>query len=207
MDKLVVGYVRCSTLDQQTERQNQGLNGLRKFDRIYEDKVSGAVKFSSRPYGSRLIQDVKDGLVGEVWFWETSRIGRDLSDILSTLDFFADSGVQVNIVKEGIRLLDDDGKVNPTTRMVLSVMGAVSTLALNHIKEAQKQGIAVAKARGVYLGRKHGTKETIDKFLNKKKNKDITRLLNDGVKSSHISSILGVSQTTINKVKVALKVK
>lgn len=206
MDKMVVGYVRISTMTQNTDRQYEGLGSIRSFDRIYEDKVSGSVPFVERPSGRRLIADIEVGSIKEVYVWETSRLGRNLQDILSTIDLFTTKGVQLNIVKDGIRVLNDDGTINSTAQLILSVMSAVSQLELSHIRERQYQGIQVRKAKGLYVGRKYGTKETQERFLSKKKSRSIQRMLEEGHRIRHIAAILDVSPTTIYKVRKAVSV-
>lgn len=204
MKGLIVGYTRTSTIGQKTDRQTEGLTNMREFDRIYEDKVSGSIPLRDRPAGKRLVEDVEKGQVKEVYVWEVSRLGRNLPSVLETIQYFTDRGVNVVIVKEGLRMLNEDGTTNSTAQLVLSVMSAVSQLELTHIKERQAQGIQIAKAQGKYLGRKHGTRETTERFLQKKKSKTIIKML-ETHRVRHISAILGVSPTTIYKVQKAVQ--
>lgn len=69
------------------------------------------------------------------------------------------------------------------------------------IREAQAQGIALAKARGIYEGRKQNTKETTSDFLQKPKNLKATELIKKGYKGSEIAKILEISPTTVSKIK------
>lgn len=204
---MIVSYVRTSTIGQNTDRQHEGLAGIRKFDRVYEDKVSGSIEFKSRPSGKRLIDDINQGLIKEVFVWETSRLGRSLTDVLATIEFFTTNGVQLVSVKEGLRMLNEDGTINPTAQLILSVMSAVAQLELSHIKERQAQGIQIAKAQGKYIGRKYGTNESVDAFLNKKKSRSIIRMLNENHCVRHIAAILKVSPTTIYKVQKTLRLQ
>jgi len=71
----------------------------------------------------------------------------------------------------------------------------------NQIRERQLQGIEIAKAKGVYKGRKMGTKEDVLTFLSKPKNKKITELLKKGYRSTEIQKITGASPNTINKIR------
>ena len=204
---MIVSYVRTSTIGQNTDRQHEGLAAIKKFDRVYEDKVSGSIEFKSRPSGKRLIDDIGQGIIKEVYVWETSRLGRSLTDVLSTIEFFTKNGVQLISVKEGLRMLNDDGTINPTAQLILSVMSAVAQLELSHIKERQAQGIQIAKAQGKYIGRKYGTNESAETFLNKKKSRSIVKMLNEKHRVRHISAILKVSPTTIYKVQKAMQLQ
>lgn len=199
--KMIVAYSRVSTIGQNTDRQTIGLKGLATYDRMYEDKVSGVIPFAERPAGRRLIQDVNKGLVASVYVWEVSRIGRDLPDIHRTIQFFVDNRVQLIIHNEGISLLTADGNLNPAAQLVLSVMAALSQIERTNIRERTMQGIQVAKVNGKYLGRRRGTSESPAHFLAKPKSKRITEMLSCSYPVSHIARILGVSPTTVNKVK------
>jgi DNA invertase Pin-like site-specific DNA recombinase len=199
--KLIVCYSRVSSAGQSLDRQTEGFSAKQSFNRTYSDKVSGIVPFAERPSGARLLEDCRQGIIGEIHFWELSRLGRDTFDILATVQFFVKAGVQVVIEKEGIRLLDADGKVNPTASIIIAVMSALAGIERNNIRERQLEGIAVAKAQGKYVGRKHGTTESANKFLAKPKSKEIAKLLDADYPIAHIAKVLEVSTTTVVKVK------
>jgi DNA invertase Pin-like site-specific DNA recombinase len=200
--KLVVTYARVSSVGRQKlDRQTEGFAASQKFDRNYTDKISGIVPFADRPNGARLLEDCRNGLISEVHFWELSRLGRDVLDITATLQFFIKVGIQVVIQKEHIRLLDDDGKVDPCASIIVAVMTALSSIERSNILERQMEGIAIAKAKGIYVGRKHGTRESAEKFLQKPKSVNICKLLDERYRVVHIAKVLGVSTTTVIKVK------
>lgn len=203
--KMIVSYERVSSIGQNVGRQTHGLNSLQTFDRTYQDKVSGSVPFSERPSGRRLMDDVSRGLIETIYFWECSRIGRDVADIHNTLKFFSSHGVQVIIHKENIRLLNDDGTANQTAQLVLSVMAALSDIERQNIRERMMEGIALARIQGKYVGRRKGTTESIAQFLSKPKSRKIVQMLKEGHKKIHISAILGVSHNTIAKVEKSLQ--
>jgi DNA invertase Pin-like site-specific DNA recombinase len=200
---LVVQYVRCSTLNQNTARQKGSPDGLKPFQKVYEDKgVSGSVPFVDRPSGRVLINDAKKGLIREVHVVSVDRLGRSIQDIHSTIGLLTELKVCVVIEKEGIRTLNNDGTRNHTGDMVLSVMACVAQMEKDIIADRVRQGIAVARALGKYSGRKKGTSETTYKFLNKPKSKKIAEMLDDGMYPiSHISKVLGVSKMSVYKVK------
>jgi DNA invertase Pin-like site-specific DNA recombinase len=195
-----VGYVRVSTVDQKTDRQLVGLED-KGLNHIYSDKVSGSVAFGDRPSGRRLLRDVEQGKIDEIHFWSVDRVGRDIKDITNVLHGFMERGVQVVIHKEGLRLLTPDGKPNPTSTLVLSVMTAIAQIERIAIRERAAEGLAVARAKGRLIGRKKGTTETRDKFLAKPKSMLIRRYLEKGHTIVETSKLAGCSTTTCVKVK------
>lgn len=203
--KLTVCYVRTSSVTQNASRQLEGFSASQPFDRTYVDKISGIVPFAERPNGSRLLADCQAGLIGEVHFWELSRCGRDVLDITATIQLFVKLGVQVVIQKEGIRLLDDEGKLNPTASIIVAVLSALAGIERQNIRERQLEGIAIAKAQGKYVGRKFGTVESVERFLSKPKSQRIRKYLDEGYPVVHVATLLGVSTTTVCKVKRLMK--
>ena len=122
-------------------------------------------------------------------------------DVLSTIQFFVKSNVQVIIKKEGVQLLDDSGKLNPTASVIVAVLSALAGIERENIKERQREGIELAKLKGKYVGRRHGTTESTDRFLAKPKSMEIAKLLDAGYPILHIAKVLEVSTTTVVKVK------
>ncbi|MBC9812182.1 recombinase family protein [Crocinitomicaceae bacterium CZZ-1] len=196
--KLSVLYVRCSSIDQRTDRQrvNEG-----DFDWIIEDKISGNIEFFKRPGGAQLKKLIDDGIVSSISIWSIDRSGRNLLDILQTLKYCTEKNIQVNFLSQGLRTLDEDGKENPIAKMVISILGVIAEMQREQIREAQAQGIALAKARNAYHGRKQNTKETTADFLNKTKNTKALELLKKGYKGTEVSKIIGLSKTTVSKIK------
>lgn len=196
--KLSVLYVRTSSIDQRTDRQRVNEED---FDWIIEDKISGSVEFFKRPGGEQLKKLIDDGMVSSISIWSIDRSGRNLLDILQTLKYCTEKKIQVNFLSQGLRTLDEDGRENPIAKMVISILGVIAEMQREQIREAQAQGIALAKARNAYHGRKQNTKETTADFLNKTKNTKGLELLKKGYKGSEVSKIVGLSKTTVSKIK------
>lgn len=119
----------------------------RSSTRPTPNKVSGIVPFAERPSGARLLEDCQRGLIGEIHFWELSRLGRDTFDILATVQKFVKMGVQVIVATEGFRLLDDSGKLNSTASIIVAVLSALAGIERTNIWERKLQGIVIAKAQ------------------------------------------------------------
>ncbi|MES2589748.1 MAG: recombinase family protein [Bacteroidota bacterium] len=195
--QLKVLYTRVSSFDQKTDRQK--VNEI-DYNWIIEDKISGSVDFFKRPGGIELKKLIEDDAVSVVDIWSIDRAGRNLLDILQTLKYMTEKGIQVNFISQGLKTLDDEKKENPIAKMVIGILGIIAEMQRTQIREAQAQGIAIAKARNVYQGRKQNTKETVADFLKKPKNVKAFELLKKGYKGTEVAKILEMSKTTIVKV-------
>lgn len=138
-----VGYIRVSTLTQNTERQLEGL----KLDRTFEDKVSG--KSQDRPALQEMLKHVRAG--DEVVIHSMDRLARNLGDLLQIVTGLTSRGVKVTFRKESMTFTGDDSSAS---KLMLSIMGAVAEFERSMILERQREGIAIAKAKGAYKGRK-----------------------------------------------------
>jgi DNA invertase Pin-like site-specific DNA recombinase len=139
-----IGYVRVSSFDQNPERQLDQV----QVDRIFTDKASG--KDTRRPELDRLLTFVRDG--DTVVVHSMDRLARNLDDLRSLVQQLAQRGVRVEFVKESLTFTGED---SPMANLMLSVMGAFAEFERALIRERQKEGIALAKQRGVYRGRKN----------------------------------------------------
>ena len=178
MKKQAILYKRVSTGEQNTARQEAIKIGLK----VYEDKVSGSVPFASRNYGSQIVDEIKEGLISEIHVHSIDRLGRNTLDILTTIQFMTENGVNVISNKEGLRTLNDDGSENMVTKMMIGILGTLAQFERERMKERQKEGIVKAKQRGQYKdnGRPTGSGEDLDTFFKKPKVKKILRELKRG---------------------------
>lgn len=194
---MIAFYARVSSLDQKTDRQLTSIEGMK----VFEDRCSGSIPFQDRPAGRMVVDTMNTGDLEELVVHSLDRLGRDLLDILKTIELFTENEVPIRIQKEGLRTLDDDGHQNPTSRLVISVLGVVAEMERSQIRERQLEGIAIAKAKGLYVGRKSGTVEGRAKFLGKPRIRRITEYLQQDYKGVEIQKIMGCSPNTISKVK------
>ena len=194
---MIAFYARVSSLDQKTDRQLTSIEGMK----VFEDHCSGSIPFQERPSGRRVIDTMMSGDLEELVVHSLDRLGRDLLDILRTIELFTEHTVPIRIQKEGLRTLDDDGRQNPTSRLVISVLGVVAEMERSQIRERQLEGIAIAKAKGAYVGRKPGSVEGRGKFLAKPRIRQISDYLQRGYKGVEIRKIVGCSPNTISKVR------
>ena len=139
-----VGYVRVSSVDQNTVRQLDAIT----VDRTFTDKASG--KDTTRPKLDELIAFVRDG--DTVIVHSMDRLARNLDDLRQLVRTLTGKGVRVEFVKENLTFTGED---SPMATLLLSVMGAFAEFERALILERQREGIAAAKQRGgVYTGRK-----------------------------------------------------
>jgi DNA invertase Pin-like site-specific DNA recombinase len=191
-------YVRCSTIEQKTDRQRVNESN---FDFVIEDKCSGGIPFFERTGGIEIKKMADNDILKSLSVWQIDRLGRDLRDIINTIHYFNQKGITINFVSQGLRTLDDNGKENPISKMMISILGVVGEMERNQIKERQLEGIRIAKLKGVYKGRKNGASEDTLTFLSKEKNKKAVHLLKKGYKAVEISKIVGIHLNTITKIK------
>ena len=142
----IVGYVRVSTLDQNTGRQLEQMKD-EHTDIIFEDHISG--KSLDRPELDKMLKHVRKCDV--VVVHSMDRLARNLRDLRNLVDDLTDRGVVVKFLKEH---LEFTGEANSTAKLMLNIMGAVAEFEREMILERQREGIALAKSEGKYKGGK-----------------------------------------------------
>lgn len=139
-------YIRTSTKMQNQDRQeNKKVEG----EKIYSDVCSGSIPFMERVQGSKLIQDIKNGLVSKVSFHACDRCGRNTLDVISTLTLISSYGVNIRIENLGLESIIN-GKVNPMFNMITMLLAEVSTMEKNNLLERQREAIDL-----ILLNEKH----------------------------------------------------
>lgn len=138
-----IGYIRISTTDQNTARQEVLMKEL-GVGQVFIDRMSG--KSTDRPELKRMMNFVREGDV--VMVESISRFARNTRDLLELVEKLTAKGVEFVSKKEAI------DTTTPTGKFMLTVFGAVAELEREYILQRQKEGIAIAKANGVYKGRK-----------------------------------------------------
>ena len=88
---------------------------------------------------------------------------------------------------------------------MIGILGTLAEFELSRIKERQAEGIAKAKAKGIYAGRIKGAKEDIEVFLNKTKNIKIARELRRGTPIKRTALLCSCSAQLVRKVKDKLE--
>ena len=138
-----VGYVRVSTAEQNEGRQVAALRP-HSIDKWYIDKCSG--KNTDRPQFKAMLDYIREG--DTVYVEDFSRLSRSVSDLLNIVNQLQDKRVGLVSLKERI------DSTTPQGRLMLTMIGAINEFERANILERQAEGIALAKSKGVYKGRK-----------------------------------------------------
>ena len=139
-----VGYIRVSTVDQNTDRQLDGM----ELDKTFTEKAS-AKNTEDRPQLKALLEFIREG--DTVAVHSMDRLARNVDDLRKLVNELTAKGVRVEFVKESLTFTGED---SPMSNLLLTMLGAVAEFERALIKERQREGIAKAKERGAYRGRK-----------------------------------------------------
>jgi DNA invertase Pin-like site-specific DNA recombinase len=192
-------YIRISTPDQKLERQ---LAKKHSNEQLFIDVVSGSIPFAHRERGKELLNAVESLKIGYISIHSIDRLGRNLLDILSTLKTCDDNSVVVKVDNLGIESMVD-GKPNPAFKLIISVLANIAEMERETLLERQREGIAIAKAKGKYKGRLRGTKESKDEVLSKYPK--VVKNLSNGQSLRNTAKLSDVSLGTVQKVKKHMK--
>jgi DNA invertase Pin-like site-specific DNA recombinase len=168
---------------------------------VIEDKCSGAIPFFDRPGGKEILKYLDKGIISTLSVWTIDRLGRDLRDILDTIHFFNVKNVSIIFLSQGLRTIDENGRENPISKLMISILATVGEMERSQIKERQIEGIKIAKLKGVYKGRKEGSKEDVLTFLDKPKNKKALEYIRKGYKLNEAAKLSGVHLNTMTKIR------
>lgn len=177
-----VGYIRVSTVDQNTDRQLDGV----VLDRTYEDKISGAT--TNRPQLQACLDYLRDGDTLHVHSMD--RLARSMRDIENIVQELTGKGVTVQFHKEGWTFTA--GKMDATQTLLFQVLGSVSQFERAIIRERQAEGIAKAKAAGKYKGRKPK--------LSQEQMEEIKKRSDEGEEKKALAAEFGISRQTLYRV-------
>ncbi|MDA8080659.1 MAG: recombinase family protein [Actinomycetota bacterium] len=178
MNTQKVGYVRVSSLDQNPDRQLENL----KLDRVFIDKASG--RDTVRTQLTEMLAYVREG--DTIVVHSMDRLARNLLDLRTIVQDLTRRGVRVEFVKEALTFTGDD---SPMSHLLLSVMGAVAEFERELIRERQREGIAMAKKRGAYKGRR--------KALNKVQIEELSRRIDAGESKANLIQEFGITRQTL----------
>jgi DNA invertase Pin-like site-specific DNA recombinase len=173
-----IGYVRVSTFDQNVDRQLDGLT----LDKIFIDKASG--KDVNRPQLEVMLTFIREG--DTLIVHSMDRLARNLDDLRKLVRSLTKRGIRIEFLKESMTFTGED---SPMANLMLSVMGAFAEFERALIRERQREGIAIAKERGAYRGRK--------KSLSDEKVAELKARIAGGEQKAAIARDLGISRETL----------
>jgi DNA invertase Pin-like site-specific DNA recombinase len=142
-DKTKIGYVRVSSMEQNEARQLEAFKDLPLY-KIYIEKISA--KHANRPLLQQMLEYVREG--DTVYVKDFSRLARHTKDLLEITEEFNRRSVKLISLKENLDTSTATGK------LMLTVIGAIYEFERENLLERQREGIAIAKQKGLYKGRK-----------------------------------------------------
>ena len=207
MEKVVI-LARVSTDKQEYERQ---INELTEFcrkmnwqvEKVFANKISGAVKNEEREEIVELIEYVKSNDICRVVCLEISRVGRNTLEALKIIQTLNENEVSLYVKNYNLETLDSNGKVNPVANLICTILLEVASMERLTIKEriasGRKQYIERCRRDGVKMGRP-STYRKSDEEYKRQYQREIS-LIRKGLSLSNISAITGSSINTIRKIK------
>jgi DNA invertase Pin-like site-specific DNA recombinase len=174
-----IGYARVSTSGQSLEAQ---LEALKVCDKVFKEKESGAK--AERPQLTTMLDYVRDG--DTVTVTKLCRLARNTKHLLEVVEYLDQKGVSLVVLNLGI-----DTK-SPTGRLMLTMIGAVASFERQLLLERQAEGIAIAKSRGRYKGRKPTAMC---------KKKEFDQLIAQGLTKTDIAKELNISLSSVYRLK------
>jgi len=192
-----IKYNRVSTLKQTGIRFTADKD---VYDEILLDKISGSVPFKDRPQAKKLVKLIEKGLVTDLTVEELSRLGRNTGDVITTIEWLEEKGINVIVRNLGLQSRPDGNK-NPIWKMISTVMSSLYEMELENIKERTTVGRMLYVQNGGQLGRPKGSKENELAFLKKKSSISAIMCLNKGLTVRESGKIANISVATVMKIK------
>jgi DNA invertase Pin-like site-specific DNA recombinase len=178
MSGKIIGYVRVSTFDQNPERQLEGI----PVDRLFTDQASG--KDLKRPAFEELMAYVREG--DQVIIHSMDRLARNLDHLRQVVNRLTTQGISVRFLKENLTFTGQD---SPMANLMLSVMGAMAEFERSLIRERQREGVQIAKAKGLYKGRK--------KSLSQEQLGELQKRIAEGEKKASLARHFNITRETL----------
>ncbi len=177
---MIVGYVRVSTIEQNEDRQ---LVTMEKYnvEKVFSEKVSA--KDTNRVELNNMLDFIREG--DTVVIHDFSRLARSTKDLLEIVELLEDKKVTLISSKENI------DSSTPTGKLMLTMIGAINEFERANLLERQREGIAIAKEKGLYKGRKEIKIDNFEEYYNRYKNREFNK--------TQLAKELGVSRPTLDK--------
>lgn len=175
-----ISYIRVSSFCQNTERQIEGLREY-SIEKTFIEKVSG--KDTNRPEFKRMLDFAREG--DTIYILDFSRLARNTKDLLNTVEMLNKKGIHIVSKKES---LDTS---TPTGKLILTVIGAINEFERTNLLERQREGIAIAKAKGKYRGRKAINIADFESHYERYKKRELSK--------KQLAEELNISRPTLDK--------
>lgn len=201
MNSIVI-FARVSTNVQDYERQVNELSAVARHnawsvEATFCEKVSGAKKNAERKELSSMIEFVQTHNINKVAVTELSRLGRDTLQVLEVIEQFNKLGISLYIQNYGIETLTENGKVNPMSQFLITILAEVARMERKTIRERVESGYKNYRANGGKVGRREGYKKPDEAM--REQYAEVIRLLRKSISLRNIRKITGTSINTIRK--------
>ena len=211
MESIVI-LARVSTERQEYQRQ---INELEEYcqkmnwqvEKVFANKISGAVRNEERTEICELVEYVKNNQIHRVVCSEISRIGRNTLEALKIIQVLNENGVSLYVKNYNLETLDSNGKVNPIASLICTILLEVASMERLTIKERMESGrrqyIEKCRREGIKMGRP-STYRKSDEEYRKQYQREIS-LIRKGLSLANISAITGTSINTIRKLRILVR--
>lgn len=203
-----VAFCRVSTSIQDYDRQSNELSTLAiskgwTLKATFAEKISGAKKNAERDELMKMVDYVKANHIDKVLVTELSRLGRDTLQVLQVIELLNKEGISLYIQNYNIETLTEDGKINPMSQFLITILAEVARMERKTIRERVESGYNNFRANGGKVGRKEGYKKSDEQM--REEYKEEIRLLRKGLSLRNVQKITGTSVNTLRKIKAICK--
>lgn len=207
MDKVVI-LARVSTDRQEYQRQINELTAYCEnvgwsVEKIFANKVSGAKRIEEREEILSLVEYVREHQIKRVVCLEISRVGRNTLEALKVIQYLTENGVSLFVKNYNLETLDANGKPNPITSLICTILLEIASMERLTIKErmesGRKQYIDRCRKEGIKMGRPSTYRKSIETY--KEQYPKEIGLIRKGLSLKNISAITGTSINTIRKIR------
>jgi DNA invertase Pin-like site-specific DNA recombinase len=178
-----IAYIRVSSVDQHTDRQLEGIKSVSP-DKVFTDKCSG--KDTKRPQLEAMLSYIREG--DTLVVHSLDRLGRSLDDLRKVVTDLNSRGVVVQFLKENLTFTGDDSDTS-LSKLMFNMLGSFAEFERSLIRERQREGIAAAKKKGVYRGRKPS--------LGAEQASDLRKRVASGEQKAALAREFGISRETL----------
>lgn len=208
--KTAIIYARVSSSGSQENRQSneRQINSLSEYaslngydvEKAFEEHISGGKKNSERSGLIECLNYARDNKIQTILVSELSRFGRQIWEVLESIKFCVDNGINVYFQKEGLELFDGN-KVNGVMAIYISCLSFCAEKERENIAFRLSQGRELAIQKGVKMGRKAGSIKTLNTL--QEEYGHVIKALKRGHSVRNTAKICSVSASTVQRVKKA----
>lgn len=203
-------FARVSTNIQEYDRQVNELTALAKskgwsVEAVFAEKISGAKANAERSELLNMVAYVEANAIDKVLVTELSRLGRDTLQVLEVIEMLNSKGISLYYIQNyNIETLTAEGKVNPMSQFLITILAEVARMERKTIRERVASGYANYRNNGGKVGRKQGYRKSSEAM--REEYSEVFKLLKKGISLRNISKITNVSVNTIRKCKESVSV-